>query len=110
MQLLLKNIIRENVENRINLTKVNAILEKVLPEMKKAESEKITEMFSELALVVEEMNQMPYTMFNMEEWRMKVMATYFKVNQLKEEILKVCEGKEEVITPLISALDEVFIK
>jgi hypothetical protein len=108
--LLLKNLLREAKENRINLMKISTLMEKVLPEITQAQSTKLTELFTEVSMMVTNLNTLPYTKFNITEWQILLATTYNKITELREEVGKISEANESIdCKPLIKALDEVFI-
>lgn len=104
---LLKNIIRENMERRLNLMKVQAIMEKVLPEVSKEQANKLSELFTEISMMATQLNMTPYTKFKMVEWQLSIGAVHAKLYEMKEEVMKICEKENRVdLMPLVRALEE----
>ena len=79
MSLSLKSILRENVENRINLMRLTALLEKVTCCISAAHAKTLTETFAEVSMMATNLNSLPYTKFNMNEWQLLIAATYVKL-------------------------------
>lgn len=108
----LKNLLNEASflkENRINLMKITTILEKVLEELPKTKTKKLTEVFTEFSVMSEKLNQLPFNYFNMTEWKFLNLAAHVKLTELREEVLKLIkEDNTSTLTPLINALDEVL--
>lgn len=104
------NLVTESfvAENRINLTRILVILEKLLPELEKKASTNIMQMFLETVELVEKLNSIPYTKYNLLEWQVHVHSVQCRIVELKEEIIKT-SGDDIDCRPLIKALDEVFI-
>lgn len=106
--LLLKNLLRENMERRVNLMKVSAIMDKVLPEVSKEQGKKLTELFTEVSMLATQMNVLPYTKFNITEWQISVATIHVKLHELKEEVVKIADKENRVdLMPLVRALEEV---
>lgn len=107
MSLLLKDLLRENMERRLNLMKVQAIMEKVLPEISKEQANKLSELFTEASIMATQLNMTPYTKFKMVEWQLSIGAVHAKLYELKEEVMKICEKENRVdLMPLVRALEE----
>jgi hypothetical protein len=97
-------------ENRVNLMKIGALLEKVYPELTKAQNTKLTELFTEVSMLATQMNTIPYTKFNMDAWQLLLLSTNTKLMELKEEVAKVAGNKKNInCAPLLKALDEAII-
>lgn len=111
MSLLLKDLLRESAERRLNVMRIQVLVEKVLPEVTEAQSKKLVELMAEVSMLATNLNAIPYTIFNVTEWQIAIAATYMKVTELREEVVKISEsGKTVNCAPLIKALDEVFIQ
>jgi hypothetical protein len=107
----LRNLLNEThmKQSHINLMRVSTNLEKVLPELTKAQATKLTEMMTEISVAVSALNTLPYTVFNADAWDVYILAATHAVGALKEEVVKISEKKESVnCASLIKALDEVF--
>jgi len=106
----LTDLLMENVERRVNLMKIQAIMEKLYPELTDAQSKKLTELCTEVHMMASQMNTIPYirTESSMTQWAILEAAFKAKVTELKEEVIKVCEDKKIDSLTVIKALDEVL--
>lgn len=108
----LTDLLQESVmapENRISLGRIHINLEKILPELTKAQSNKLTKLFEEVSLVSMQLNGKPYTKFNHQEWIAELAMLDAKINDLREEVMKISKKKETLnCSPLIKALDEAL--
>lgn len=108
----LSNLLVESTERRVNLMRVIAIMEKVLPELKAADAKKITETFAEFAMLVENLNSLPYTVkeYKLNEWQLLSSVAHAKLNELREHVSKLCTESAPVdLKPLVNALEEVLV-
>jgi hypothetical protein len=98
------------VERRVNLMKIQAIMEKLYPELTDSQSKKLMELCAEVHMMASQMNTIPYirTESSLVEWTLLVTAFKVKVNELKEEVVKVCEDKKIDSATVVKALDEVL--
>ena len=107
MSLSLKSILRENVENRINLMRLSTLIEKVVGHLSATQSKSLVECFAEVSMMATNLNSLPYTKFNMNEWQLLIAATYVKLNELRNEVVEIAKSKKDVdFGPLLKALDE----
>lgn len=98
-------------QNRVNMMRVNTILEKMLPEMQKRESNKLLKLLEDFDVLVTEMNNKPYTKFNVDEWVGLVLVANEKLEEVRNHVVKISEkkGKDTFdFYPLIKALNEVL--
>lgn len=109
MTIKLKDLVLENKENRITLMKLTALMEKMLPEMTKAQSEKLTQLCTEVHTMVNELNVLPYTIYNHQEWQVLKLAMMAKLMEVKAEAEKLLESDKVDVKPFIKALDEVLV-
>jgi hypothetical protein len=108
----LKTLILENAENRVNMMRVQTIMEKVYPMLTETQTKALMQLCTEIHMMVAQLNTKPYlrTEASMMEWKLLLAATQMKLNELKSEVLTIAESKEELnLVPLIKALDEVLI-
>ncbi len=87
--------------------KVAAIMEKMLPEVTKAQSTKLIELCAEAHTMADMLNQIPYTIHGTEKWHALKTAMILKLVEIKEEAIKLDPEKINV-KPYIIALDEVI--
>jgi hypothetical protein len=105
----MKNLLRESAERRLNVMRIQVLVEKVIPEVTESQAKTLTELCAEISMRVTNLNAIPYTIFNAHVWQLAIMETYMKITELREEVVKISEGgKSECCAPLIKALDEVF--
>ena len=106
----LTDLLVENAENRINLMKIQTIMEKLYPELTGEQSKKLMELCTEMHMMASQLNTIPYirTETALVEWKLLVTAFKTKVNELKEEVISVCENKKIDCTTVVKALDEVL--
>ena len=106
----LTDLLMENAERRVNLMKIQTIMEKLYPELTSEQSKKLTELCTEVHMMVSQMNTIPYirTESSVTQWAILEMAFKAKVVELKEEVVKVCEDKKIDCTTVVKALDEVL--
>lgn len=102
----IKDLLLENKENRISLTKVTTLMEKVLPELTAAQSKKLMELCAEVHAMAEELNKTPYTIHNYESWQVLEAQFVEKLMEVKKEAEK-HQDKLHVKT-LLNALTEVI--
>jgi hypothetical protein len=113
MSTRLKNLLSENtITRRVDLMRLNAILENVASKLEKKEQEKLASTFVELQQLVETLNKTPYTIFNNTEWKLLEMVLTGKVAEMKlivEDIAKDNKNNKEVdCWPLIKAIDLIL--
>jgi len=98
------------VERRVNLMKIQAIMEKLYPELTDSQSKKLMELCTEVHMMASQMNTIPYirTESSLVEWTILVAAFKAKINELKEEVVSVCEDKKIDCATVVKALDEVL--
>lgn len=106
----LKNLLMENAENRINLIKIQTIMEKLYPELNDTQSKKLMELCTEVHMMASQMNTLPYikSQTSLVEWQLLIAAFKTKVSELREEVIKACEDKKIDSRPVVKALDEVL--
>lgn len=100
-------LLNENIENRVSLMKITAIMEKMLPEVTKAQSKKLMELCVEASNMADMLNQIPYTIHGTEKWVALKTAMLLKLAEIKQEAMKLDPEKVNV-KPYIVALDEVI--
>lgn len=108
----LKNLLNEvsfPKENRINLMKLTTLMEKILPEVTKAQSKKLTELCTEVYEMASKLNQTRYTVFNHNEWALLKALMMTKLLEVKDEALKLEKSDKINVKPFIIALDEIIV-
>lgn len=107
----LKDLLNEHMaERRVNLVRIQTIMEKLYPELTDAQSKKLMELCTEVHMFASQMNMTPYikTESSMLEWSLLVAGLRTKLQELKEEVVKACEEKKIDPTTVVKALDEVL--
>lgn len=108
----LTDLLLENMkENRINLVKLQTILEKTVPEMSASANKTLTEMFAEITVMALALNSIPYTGMGqrMVEWQFAIGALNSKLMEMRDEVVKLKESSETMdCCPLVNALDELL--
>jgi hypothetical protein len=105
----LKDILMENTENRVNLMKLEALMEKMIPEMTKVQNTKITQLCTEVHEMVGKFNTLPYTVHNADEWTVLRIALMAKLMEVKTEAEKMVDSDKVDVKPFIKALDEILV-
>lgn len=102
----LKSLIVEGKENRINLDRIEINVEHLAQQVSKTEQEKLAVSFVELKLLAEQLNTVPYTAFNANQWRWLGMALLGKIAELRIVVEDIAEDNETIdCRPLMGALD-----
>lgn len=107
----LTQLLNENMAaRRINLVRVQTIMEKLYPELTDSQSKKLMELCTEVHMMASQLNMTPYirTESSLMEWTLLVAGFKTKIHELKEEVVKVCEEKKIDPTTAVKALDEVL--
>lgn len=109
----LKDLLNENMkENRVSLVKLQAILEKMIPELTDSQAKTLTECLSELSVLSSAMNMLPYTVkeYKLNEWQL-VMATFnAKLMEMKTVAEKIKEAGKVNCMPLCNAITELLLQ
>jgi L-rhamnose mutarotase len=110
---LLRDLLSEvtsQVPRRVELMRVEAILENIAPQLKEADQKKLAGIYIELKTLAESLNMTPYTIFNAEQWKLLEMVLIGKVAEFKLVAEDIAEDNKDVdCWPLAKALDTVLI-
>ncbi len=110
---LLKDLLSEvtsQVPRRVQLTRVEAILENIAPQLSEKEQKKLAEIYVELKTLAESLNETPYTIFNHDHWKLLEMVLIGKIAEFKLVAEDIAEDNKNVdCWPLAKALDTVLI-
>jgi hypothetical protein len=104
----LRDVLQENTENRINLMKLEVLMEKMLPALTKTQNTKLTQLCTELHEMVNAFNMLPYTIYNRIEWPVLQITLMTKLMELKTEAEKMVDSNNVDVKPFIKALDELI--
>jgi len=102
----LSNLLNENMENRINLMKVEILMEKVKEEIKGKKLENLTKKCMMVKETVDMLNNTPYTIHGIEKWNFLKTAMVAALLEIKNELLSI---KNVDVTHLVNALDEIIV-
>lgn len=105
----LQDILLENTENRVNLMKLEALMEKMMPELTKTENTKLTQLCTEVHDMVGKFNMLPYTIHNRDDWTALRIMLMAKLMEVKKEAEKLLESDKVDVKPFIKALDELLV-
>jgi O6-methylguanine-DNA--protein-cysteine methyltransferase len=109
----LKDLLSEvtsQVPRRVELMRVEAILENIAPKLSEAEQKKIAEIYLDLKMMTDSLNMTPYTVFNNQHWTLLEMIVRGKVAEFKLIAEDIAEDNKDVdCWPLVKALDTILI-
>jgi len=105
----LQEILMEGKENRVLLTKLTVLMEKLQPDFTKAQATKMMELCSETHQMVNLLNTLPYTIHNHMDWKVLKMGLVQKLMEVKVEAEKINSEKLNT-TSFIKALDELIVQ
>ena len=106
----LLNEVTSQVPRRVQLMRVEAVLENIAPQLKEADQKKLAEIYVELKQLAEMLNETPYTIFNANQWGLLEMVLKGKVAEFKLLAEDIAEDNKDVdCWPLANALDTVLI-
>ena len=109
----LKDLLSEvtsQAPRRVELMRLEAILENLAPKLSEAEQKKVAEVYLDLKLMAESLNMTPYTVFNNQHWSLLEMVLRGKIAEFKLIAEDIAEDNKEVdCWPLVKALDTVLI-
>lgn len=109
MTIKITELINENTENRVNLMRLDAILEDFAPKLTTKEQEKLADVYVELTELVNSLNTTPYSIFNNRDWKLLNMILMGKVAQMKLVVEDIAEDNKEIdCWPLIKAIDLIL--
>jgi hypothetical protein len=105
----LQEILMEGKENRVLLTKLTVLMEKLQPDFTKVQATKMMELCSETHQLVNTLNTLPYTIYNHMDWKVLKMGLVQKLMEVKVEAEKINSEKLNT-TSFIKALDELIVQ
>ena len=96
-------------ERRVNLMRVEAVLENLAHHLSEADQKKLAKAFVELDEVTCSLNETPQTIFNPLQWKLMNMVLAGKVAELRLIAEDIAEDNKEVdCWPLINAIDLIL--
>jgi len=106
----LLNEVTSQVPRRVQLMRVEAVLEAVAPKLNAKDQTKLAGIYVELKTMAESLNATPYTVFNNEHWKLLEMILRGKVAEFKLIAEDIAEDNKDVdCWPLVKALDTILI-
>ena len=109
---LLKDLLSEvtsQVPRRVQLMRVEAVLENIAPQLKEADQKKLAEVYIELKQLAEMLNETPYTIFNANQWGLLEMVLKGKVAEFKLLAEDIAEDNKDVdFFPLMKIIDSIL--
>lgn len=108
-------ILEAGKENRINSMRLVALLEKLMPSLKEAQQNQLTELTAQVIEGITKVNELPYNYNTMSEWHMTELATVvMPVRDLRNKLTELQKKptKNMDVTTLemvIKAIDELYI-
>ena len=111
MSILLKDLLTEGTQmNRVNLMRVETILENLTPKLNTKEQQKLAEVYVELKELTEVLNQTPFNVFTKQDWHLLNMILVGKVAEFKLVAESIAEDNKQVdCWPLAKAIDLILI-
>lgn len=99
------------LERRVNLVKIQTVMEKLYPELNESQSKKLMELCTEVHMMASQLNSTRYirTESSVVEWKLLVTALQNKLSELKEEVVSVCEQKKIDSSTVVNAIDDVLL-
>lgn len=107
----MKNLLNEcMIERRVNLIKIQTVMEKLYPELNDTQSKKLMELCTEAHMIASQLNSTRYirTEGSMAEWTVAATLLATKLNELKSEVVSVCEQQKINPVTVIKAIDDVL--
>ena len=106
----LLNEITSQTPRRVELMRVEAILETLAPKLNEKDQKKLAEIYVELKTLVDSLNMTPYTVFNHDHWMLLEVVLKGKVAEFKLVAEDVAEDNKDVdCWPLARAIDTILI-
>jgi len=109
----LKDLLSEvtsQAPRRVELMRVEAILENIASKLSESEQKKIAEVYLDLKMMTDSLNMTPYTVFNNQHWTLLEMIVRGKVAEFKLIAEDIAEDNKDVdCWPLVKALDTILI-
>lgn len=108
-------ILEAGKENRINSMRLVALLEKLMPSLKEAQQNQLTELTAQVIEGITKVNELPYNYNTMSEWHMTELATVvMPVRDLRNKLTELQKKPTKnmdvtTIEMVIKAIDELYI-
>ena len=109
MSALLRDLISENVENRVDLMCIEGILEDLAPQLGQKDQDKLAGVYVELKMLATALNETPYSVFTQDHWKLMKMVLAGKIAEMKLVLEDMAEDNKEVdFFPIMKAVDLIL--
>jgi len=107
----LTNLLMESTtERRVNLMRVEAVLENLAHHISEKDQQKLAKVFVELHEIACSLNETPQTIFNHVQWKLLNMVLAGKIAEMRLVVEDIAEDNKDVdCWPLVKALDTILI-
>jgi hypothetical protein len=94
---------------RINLMRVEVVLENLAHHLSTSEQKKLAEAYVDLCQIANVLNEIPYTLRNTEQWELLNMILAGKIAELRIIAEDIAEDNKNVdCWPLVKAIDTIL--
>lgn len=94
---------------RVNLMRVEVVMENLAHHLSSAEQKKLAEAYVNLCQVANVLNETPYTIFNVNEWKLLNMILAGKIAELRLIAEDIAEDNKDIdCWPLVKAIDLIL--
>jgi hypothetical protein len=102
-------LVEGTTERRINLMRVEAVLENLAHHLSSKDQQKLAKVFVELHEIACSLNETPQTIFNTVQWKLLNMILAGKVAELRLIAEDIAEDNKNVdCWPLVKAIDTIL--
>jgi hypothetical protein len=109
MSTLLKDLIKENVENRVDLMRIEGILEDLAPQLSQKDQDKLAGLYVELKMLATSLNETPYSVFTQDHWKLMKLVLAGKIAEMRLVLDDMAEDNKEIdFFPLVKAVDLIL--
>jgi hypothetical protein len=103
-------LVEGTAERRVNLMRVEAVLENLAHHISEKDQQKLAKAFVELHEIACSLNETPQTIFNPIQWKLLNMVLAGKVAEMRLIAEDIAEDNKDVdCWPLVKALDTILI-
>jgi hypothetical protein len=106
----LKNLLTEGrTTRRVDLMRIEVVLENLAHHLSSAEQKKLAEAYVNLCQIANVFNETPYTIFNTEQWQLMNMILAGKIAEMRIIAEDIAEDNKDVdCWPLVKAIDLIL--
>lgn len=105
----LKRLITENIENRINTTRLDALMQKLAEELTQKEQDKLAEPYVELIMMIDTLNKTPHTIFNNDQWSLFKLVFVGKVAEVMLVLDEISEKNKKADCAVVKGALELLL-